>query len=87
MDSNIIIYINIFILIIAFLVKSVHDCHHRQNINNNTHDKLDVINDALQQITNPTNNLLIKNNDAVNNVENIINKASDIEQKLLNNKK
>jgi len=89
MDSNIIIYINIFILIIAFLIKSVHDCYHRSNIKNKTHDKLEIINDALQQITNPNNGILStkNNNEVINNVENIINKASDIEQKLLNNKK
>lgn len=87
MESNIIIYINIFILIIAFVVKSVHDCYHRKNIKNNTHDKLDVINDAMQQIINPNNNLLIKNNDAINNIQNVINEASNIEEKLINNKK
>jgi len=84
MDSNIIIYINISILIIAFIVKSVHDCYHRSNIKNNTHDKLCVINDAINKFILPNIN---KENEAVNNVENIINKASDIEQKILNNKK
>jgi len=58
---------------------------HRNQTNNSVHEKLDILNDIMQQIVNPNNNLLTNNanNETLKNVENVINKVNEIEQNLL----
>jgi len=83
--SGIVVIINIIVLLIAFFIKSVHDYVHRNQTNNSVHEKLDILNDIMQQIVNPNNNLLANNanNETLKNVTNVINKANELEQNLL----
>jgi hypothetical protein len=72
---SIVIIINIAILIFAFLVKTIHNYYHQRNINNGIHDKLDVLNDVLNNLILPNIN---KDNETVKKIDNILNQNENL---------